>query len=622
MKTNLLLASSALALISAQPALADESTDLGEIIVGGGFTPIEEAEYGRAASVITAEEIEKRGLLTVQDALRAVPGVSVNGSGDSFTQVRIRGGEGNNTLILIDGVPASAGNDEYILSGLETANIERIEVLRGPQSVFYGSSASSGVVNIITKKGTVGRELFGKVEVGDANSVAGRYSVRNERGGLAVSLSHLDDDGYDISGSNGEKDGIKRSTVNLTGDYLVTDDLKLGFTFRQSEEEYDTDPQNFAAVTIDQSVTDDPNATTDRTEQLASLFGEYAMMGGRMKHRLTFEHSDFESLSSAGRFSQADRKSARYLMSFALDGDTLEDANQIFNVIAERTRKRSTTNAGYRPDRSSYAVEYRGSFSNGLSIQGGLRRDNNSTFDDDTTWNVSGAYTFGNGVRLHASAGEGSVDPSFFELFGNSFGTVGNPNLTPEKNRSFDLGVEVPFLQGRGVVDVTLFREDLTDEIEWYFDAGLGMSTYRNRTEKAKRRGVEIAGDIQATDDLSFRLSYTYLDASNADRTIEVRRPEHEVLLSATHQFMNGRGNVNADLRYVAGNFDSQFISFPAPVVELPNYVTVDVSARFDLNEQVTLTGRVTNLFDREYSDVWGFAKRGRALYVGLEATF
>lgn len=615
------------AALAAAPAIViaqdDVVTDLGEIIVSGGFTPVEAQKYGRSASVLTSEEIEERGILTVQDALRAVPGISVNGSGDNFTQIRIRGGEGNNTLILIDGVPASAGNDEYILSGLETANIERIEVLRGPQSVFYGSSASSGVINIITKKGAIGRELFGKIEGGDATSVAGRYSMRNERGGLAVGLSHLNDRGYDISGSGGEKDGIERSTINLTGDYLVSEDLQLGFSFRHSEEEYDSDPQNYSAVTVDQSVTDDPTETSERTERLASIFAEYAMLGGRMKHRLSYDYSDFESLSSAGRFSQADRKSVRYLLSFALDSATLEDANQIVNVIAENTQKRSNSNPDYRPDRTSFAVEYRGSFNNGLSVQGGLRRDNNSSFDDDTTWNVGAAYVFGNGVRLHASAGEGSVDPSFFELFGSSSGTVGNPNLAPEKNRSFDLGVEVPFLQGRGLVDVTMFRENLTDEIEWYFDTGLGMNTYRNRTEKAKRRGVEIAGDIKATDDLTFRLAYTYLDASNADGSVEVRRPEHELLLSATHQFMNARGSVNADLRYVTGNYDTQFFgAWPYPVVEMPSYVTVDVAARYDLTDQVTLTGRVTNLFDKEYSDVWGYAKRGRALYVGLESTF
>ncbi|MCZ4257203.1 Plug domain-containing protein [Sulfitobacter sp. G21635-S1] len=138
------LASAAVVPFFTTAALAQDHFDLGEIIVSGGLTPIEAEAPGRAASVVTAQQIEERGIATVQDALRALPGVSVNGSGSSFTQVRLSGGEANHTLILIDGIEASGGDGEYILSGLETANIERIEVLRGPQSVYYGSNASGG----------------------------------------------------------------------------------------------------------------------------------------------------------------------------------------------------------------------------------------------------------------------------------------------------------------------------------------------------------------------------------------------------------------------------------------------------------------------------------------------
>ncbi|WP_323783031.1 TonB-dependent receptor, partial [Leisingera sp.] len=113
------------AALAATPAIAtaqdSDVTDLGEIIVSGGFTPVEAQKYGRSASVLTSEEIEDRGITTVQDALRSVPGLMVSGSGDSFTQVRIRGAEANHTLILIDGVEASGGDSEYILSGLDTA---------------------------------------------------------------------------------------------------------------------------------------------------------------------------------------------------------------------------------------------------------------------------------------------------------------------------------------------------------------------------------------------------------------------------------------------------------------------------------------------------------------------
>ena len=592
MYVNLLRASTALSLLCAQTAWAEEAIDLGEIIVSGGFTPVEEAEYGRSATVITAQEIENRGILTVQDALRAVPGVSVSGSGDSFTQVRIRGGEANHTLVLIDGIPAAGGNSEYVFSGLETANIERIEVLRGPQSVFYGSNASSGVINIITK-----------------------------RGGIAVSLSHTADNGYDYSGDGGEKDELNRSTLHFTGDYLISDQFKAGVTFRHSNEDYDFDRSVWGAPTEATYVVDDSTQFSERTERLGNIWGELETLGGRMKHRFSLDYSDYESSRNGGAPTKADRKSARYLLSFGLDGGTLDASNHVLNTIVEYREDSSTTNPSYAPARASYAFEYRGNFANGLSLQGGLRYDDNKTFEDDTTWNIGASYMFGSGVRLHASAGEGSVDPSYFELFANSFGYVGNPNLTPEKNRSFDLGVEVPFANGRGLVDVTVFDETLTDEISAVFDAGSGNFNFVNQSGDSTRRGAEVAGSIQATDSLDLRLSYTYLNASNPDGTVEWRRPRHELLLSATQAFMDGRGSVTADLRYVADNFDNQYFG-SAGVQQLPNYVTVDVAAQYAINDSVTVTGRVTNLFDDDHSDVWGYATRGRTFFAGLSATF
>ena len=150
----------AMLLAGTAPVHAQESgvCDLDEIVVSGGLTPFASNAYGRSVSVLTSDDIEDRGLRTIQDALRALPGVSVASVGANYTQVRLRGSESNNVLILLDGVELGGGGEEYIISGLETANVERIEVLRGPQSVFYGSNASSGVINIITRTGSVGTQ--------------------------------------------------------------------------------------------------------------------------------------------------------------------------------------------------------------------------------------------------------------------------------------------------------------------------------------------------------------------------------------------------------------------------------------------------------------------------------
>ncbi|MEX0302002.1 MAG: TonB-dependent receptor [Leisingera sp.] len=175
-------------------------------------------------------------------------------------------------------------------------------------------------------------------------------------------------------------------------------------------------------------------------------------------------------------------------------------------------------------------------------------------FEDATSWTASVSYTFAdNGVRLHSPAGTGIVNPSNFELFANStFCTttyLGNPNLHPEKNRSFDFGVEVPLLQGRGLVDVTWDDEARTGEIESYM-VKLTTFSYRYQAGDSDRQGVELSANMEATEYLDLLLSYTYLDASNSDGSVEVRRPEHEMQLSATLQTSNGRGLVTTDIRH------------------------------------------------------------------------
>jgi len=628
------IASLAAALTAAVPAIAtaqdSDVTDLGEIIVSGGFTPVEAQKYGRSASVLTSEEIEDRGITTVQDALRSVPGLMVSGSGDSFTQVRIRGAEANHTLILIDGVEASGGDSEYILSGLDTANIERIEVLRGPQSVFYGSNASAGVINIITKTGGIGTEYGGSAEAGtDGYRASARVSSRTGRGGVSFSLAHDNDDGFDTSGDGGEEDGIRRNTLQLKGDYLATDRLKLGFNFRTSDERYDGDSTSFTATDAASYVVDDPTQFSDRDEQLAQVYAELDTLGGRLKHRLSLERTDFDRTRNGGTPTETKTEAAKYLLSFGLDGQPADQADHLLNTMLEWEEDSSSSNSDFRRKTNSIALEYRGSFDNGLDLQLGVRHDSNSAFEDATSWTASASYTFaGSSVRLHSSAGTGIVNPTYFELFADedygSFTYSGNQNLQPEENRSFDIGIEVPFLQGRGLVDVTYFDETLTGEIESYVvdqTAPVWNYTFRNQAGDSDRKGVELSASLEATASLHLNLAYTYLDASNPDGSVEIRRPEHELLLSATLDTFNGRGSVTADIRHVAGNWDTQFFGSFA-TAELPDYTTVDVAAQYELTDNVVLTGRVTNLFDEDYADVWGYAKRGRAAYVGVRASF
>jgi vitamin B12 transporter len=619
-KTSL-LSSVAFIALGASHAVAQEAFALDEIIVSGGLSPIAALSSARATSVITAQEIEDRGITKVVDALRNVPGLSVSSSGGQ-SQVRIRGGEGNHTLVLIDGVEASGGDGEYFFTGLETANIERIEVLRGPQSVYYGSNASSGVINIITRKGDIGTTYSASLEVGEATIATAFMAYRTERGGISLSLAHTNDQGFDQSGDGGEKDGLERTTAILNGDYLVTDDLRLGFTLRKSDENYEFDRNSFVATTAEQYVVDDPNQFAERQELTAQIYAEYEMLGGRLTHRLSFEKTQNRASSNGAALARTEADIFKYRLSYGLDGRSVAETDHLLNFLIENQRDTASNNAAFRRSTRSVALEYRGSFDYGIDLQAGARFDDNDVFEDATTWNLGLAYTVpGTAIKLHTSAGTGIVNPRYGELFDNNAFSRGNPNLIPEKNRSFDLGVEFPVFQGRGTIDVTYFNETLTDEIAYDGFAVAPAPTYRNDIGDSTREGIEVSGDIQASDTVALRMSYTYLDAKNPDGSVEIRRPRHEFSIGTTVDTFGGRGSVSADMRFVSANFDTQFFGTFA-TTKLPSYATVDVAADYELNDRLTLTGRVTNLFDDDAVDVWGYASRGRAAYVGIRANF
>jgi vitamin B12 transporter len=615
-----LLATAATSLSITTPVLAQDPYDLGLIIVSGGLTPIDAAKYGRAATVITSREIKDRGITSVQDALRAVPGVSINGSGTSVTQVRIRGGEANHTLILIDGIEAAGGDGEYTLSGLETANIERIEVLRGPQSVYYGSNASAGVINIITRDRALGQTLSGSFEVGAGTTATAFMGYRTERGGVSLALSSTDDRGFDESGDGGERDGIRRKTAILSGDVMATEDLKFGFTTRRSDEDYDYDSTPFPSTDEASYVKDDPNPFAQRDEMTAGIFAEYSMMDGRLTQRLAFETTQNKTRRNGGAATETTTDAVKYRLSYGLDGAVTE-ADHLLNLLVDHQKDASSSNAAYDRKSTSAALEYRATLASGLNIQAGARHDRNSVFNDATTWNVGLSYTLPqSGIRLHASAGTGVVNPTYFELYAAAFGYTGNPNLQPEENRSFDLGATLPLFGDRGTLDITYFNERLTGEIS-ALSTGPGTFTFINEAGDSKRQGAEVSGSVQATDALALRMGYTYIEARNADGSVEVRRPRNELALGLTYDTFAGRGSVSADVRHVSGNYDTQFWTGGVKA-KLPAFTTLDVAARYGITDKVDLTGRVTNVFDTETTDVWGYANRGRAIYVGLNARF
>ncbi len=217
---------------TAQEAATSDPILLDPIVLSGGLSPITSDNYSRSHTVLTTGDMEARGVTSVEDALRRVPGMAVTSTGDSYTQIRIRGSEYNHVLVLIDGVEAnSPGAGEYLFSGMNLADIQRIEILRGPQSTVYGSNAAAGVIAITTKQAQEpGLSYGGRLEAGGLGTIAASAWLhqRTDRMALSFSLSARNIDGEDESRSGGDKDFNDITVAGLSGSYDLTDRVTAG----------------------------------------------------------------------------------------------------------------------------------------------------------------------------------------------------------------------------------------------------------------------------------------------------------------------------------------------------------------------------------------------------------
>ncbi|PZQ52418.1 MAG: TonB-dependent receptor [Rhodovulum sulfidophilum] len=650
MRTTIVAVSAAILAQTTLGAEAQDWTDapleLDPIIVSGGLTPVPAEQFGRAVSVVTAEDLARRQTTYVADALRALPGVAVSRTGGygGQTQVRIRGAEGNHTVVLIDGIEASAPeNGEFDFGGLLTADIARIEVLRGPQSAIYGSNAIGGVISITTKQAeAAGTRYEASTEVGTDGTVAGLLAARRltERANLSFSLAGRDVGGYDISGTGGEDDGDVNVTANARASYQLTDTLLIGGSLRYVDRSSDYDDFIFGAPSRDELVVD-ADLVHERTEFFGSAFATLEAFGGRMSNEVRLNYSDMDDRNLRDGVRDADttsgRTTLRYLGTVALDAATIAAARQTLSFGVERIEESFENNDAslvFDPsqmdkqtrDLTSFIGQYRGTFLEALSLQANIRYDHNDGFDDVTTWSLAGSYILPNATtRLHASYGTGSQNPTLFEQFGFIPGSwIGNPDLKPEESRGWDFGVEQAFLAGRAVIDVTYFEDRLKDEISSTFDPATGESTPFNEDGTSRRKGIEVAGTYEVTERFTAGLAYTWLDATDPDGQREVRRPEQEVALNLDWALPNDRTVVNLDIRRVIDNLDFDYTapSFGAERVKLDDYTLVNLAAEHMLTETVTLTGRIENLFDADYQELDGYATPGITAFIGLRSVF
>lgn len=632
----------ALFAVTAGPAIAADGVLPGDtIVVTGAMTPAPASELGYSLSVLSEQDIVQRQNPVVSDMLRSVPSVSVSRSGGpgQLTQIRMRGAEGNHTLVLIDGVEANElnFNGEFDFASLLAVGVERIEVLRGAQSALYGSDALGGVINIITKGGRPGFQAEGSVEGGSfgQRQVTALVSGGVERFYGAVSAGYFGTDGINLSRMGTEKDGSRVFTVSGKATALLSDSFRLDGTARLVDSHSETDRPDFDfPSTPTNGLIVDSSDEQDNRQFYGRLGGELSLFNGVWTHRAAVLYADTEreyiNDSSDLTGNSGSRFKVEYQNTVNFKTPSFLDADHHVTVAFER-EEQDFQNYGAVPDalenqkrsdsQNSFIGEYRVGFADQLFLSAGVRHDDNVLFADATTYRLAASWRIpGSGTRLHGSHGTAITNPGFFELFGyfpDFF--IGNPGLSPERSSSFDVGVEQKFWDDRITVDVTYFDANLHDEIVTVFDSNTFLTSVENLVGKSRRKGLEVMLSANLTDEFSIGGSYTYTSSRQPAGDREVRRPRHLGNINVNYAFAAGRGNVNLDLSYNGKQLDNEFVdSTPEFMVTLDDYLLVTLAASYRLTEAVEIYGRVENMIDQDYEEVFSYRSPGIGAFAGL----
>ncbi|MEM7704144.1 MAG: TonB-dependent receptor [Pseudomonadota bacterium] len=613
----------------------DEPTtvDLGQVVVTGSNLPTETSELGRSITVLDQEDILALGVEYAADVFRFVPGVAVSRTGgySGLTQLRLRGAEGNHVLVLIDGIEvAEAGGGEFDFSSLLARDIERIEILRGPQSGLYGSNALAGVVHIRTRRATPGLELGGTVEVGENSSRQASVSIAGGSEELHGRLNWIyRSSEFDVSEDNSligrEDDQDLNRTVSGQLSWLASSALRFDLLGRFTNRHADTDGFDFSGGPLQGLPVD--NDGSSKTEDLTlGLSANLTLAGGRSESRLSFEYTDNETVGT-GFGSEASREQIRAQTTW-LWQDRFDQRTTLF-LQDEQEEYRNTQ--PFDPtqvptqtrDLTGFGLEHRAAIDDTWFLGATIRRDDNDQFEDVTTFSADAAWKIAStGTRVHASIGTGVTNPTFFEQFGFTPGQFkGNPNLEPEETTGWDLGVEQQFLDGDLVMDLTYFDADLEKEIVSFFDVTDFLSTSINQDQDSERSGVEFGFDYSPEAPWRVSGTFTHIDASEPAGT-EVRRPENTASLTGSYVFADNRASVTANLFYSDSQLDNDFrnffVIFAAERTELDSYFLLNLNGSYRITPQIEAYLRIINALDEDYQEVLGYETPGRTAFVGL----
>ena len=605
--------------------VADRIRDDYLTVIGNG-----ELEYirftGKSVSIFFGEDFDAVQGADLTRVLERAPGVAIsrNGGPGNFTAVRVRGAEGEQLLVVLDGVrvadPASPGGG-FDFGNLLMGNLEKVELLRSSNSTIWGSQALGGVLLATTLSEPDRRA---SVEYGRDGSFYGNAGANYEFGhaSLGVHAGHFSSDGFSAAAGGTEADGFRQTEVAARGSVTLTDEIEAFASGRHADGRLEID--GFPAPAFVLADTDEYQKTRQRSGAAGLHYDRDELELTATASLADTERDNFDPATGSAPGFTTDGESERV----ELRGRWRESGGIVrgwaVHFGAEREWSRFSTL--FDPlQRTAIAgayaqVEYD---SDRMHFAAGLRRDEHRDFGGEWSLGADAAVELGHDWRFTASYGEGFKAPTLFQLHSD----FGNGLLQPERSRSYDLGVE--FDGHSADVTLTAFRRDTQGLVGFIscFGTATGICTDRpfgtyDNIGSARAQGLEAEVNGRVGYDFEFGAAYTLLYAE--DRTAGsatfgndlARRPKHA--LTVAGDWTPGQVvTLGADLRVVSGSFDDA-----ANTVRLGGYAVLTLRGEWDASEYVTLFGRVENVWDESYQTAAGYATPGRGAYVGARARF
>jgi vitamin B12 transporter len=621
-----------------------DTTRLAPVVSTATRVPVAQVAAPLAVTVITGESLRGRGITHVADALRDVPGAALAqaGSAGAQTSLFLRGGESKYVKVLVDGVPVNDAGGAFDFGTLTTYNVDRIEVVRGPASVLYGSDAVTGVVQIFTQRGR------GRPHV-EATARAGTYATYDSEvtlsgaagpGTFSFGVSSFRTSGIYPFNSGYRNNGLS-SLVHLTPDDRT--DARLSVRYADNRFHFPTtgsgvpaDSNQFRSQDRLVLGLDVGRFFTPRIQGRLMLASNAADVSGANEPDSPGDSLEFyfTSIGNARRRS-ADANVTASLASavwLTLGGHAEEQREVAFTHPSNSPPFRAA-----RRSRAAYTQLLVSAGDAGSATVGG-RYDHSETFGGFATYRVAANVRVAQASRVRAAVGTAFREPQFYENFTTAF-TVGNPELQPERTASWEVGASQD-IGARTTLTTSYFAQRFTNMIDYTFaPPTVGGANYYN-IAGATANGVEVEGRTAIPLGLTLDASYTRLwtrvlnpgfDPSSGALLVRgarlLRRPTHSATAALTYQ-RNDRGSIHLRVHRVGDRDDRNYSAFPPVPVRHGWYSRVDVGGELRVTEPraptpgATLSLRVDNVENRAYQTVYGFAAPGRAILGGVRIDF